>query len=69
MVEGGIKRKKKVNGLFKREQAADVPCSLQNIHYSDTFHLINKRHGTEANKYADLAGQNRNHGWSPKLSL
>ena len=58
IVEGGIKRKRKVNGVRGREPVA-VPYPQQIINYSDTFHLINKGNGTQANY--DLAGQNRKH--------
>mmetsp|Transcript_14103 Transcript_14103/g.29816 ORF Transcript_14103/g.29816 Transcript_14103/m.29816 type:complete len:284 (-) Transcript_14103:390-1241(-) len=65
VVDSGLNRKKKVDGVGKSEPAP-VPCPEQNINYSKTFHLIDKGNGVEA-KY-DLAGQSRKHGWTPKLS-
>ena len=43
---------------------SEVPCLVQNKHYSETFHLIDKGNGKEA-KY-DLGGQSKAHNWSPK---
>ena len=66
-VEGGIKRKRKVNDICERESAA-VPCPQKNIDYSNMFHQIDNGNGVEA-KY-NLAGQgSRKHKWSLKLSL
>ena len=48
VVDGGIKRKRKVNGRREREQAT-VPCPHQIINYFDIFHQIDKgRNGVEA---------------------
>mmetsp|Transcript_2847 Transcript_2847/g.5763 ORF Transcript_2847/g.5763 Transcript_2847/m.5763 type:complete len:366 (+) Transcript_2847:358-1455(+) len=65
VVDGGLNRKKKVDGVREREPAP-VPCPEQNIYYSNTFHLVDKGNGVKA-KY-DLGGQSRKHGWTPKLS-
>ena len=40
-------------------------CPVQNKHYSETFHLIDKGNGKEV-KY-DLGGQIKAHNWSPKV--
>ena len=66
VVDGGVKRKRRVQGTRYRTPAP-VPCPHQNIDYSETFHLIDKANGAEA-KY-DLLGQCNKYGWSPKLSL
>ena len=44
----------------------DVPCSQQNVDYSEMFHPIDKGNGAEA-KYK-LGRQSRTHGWTTKLS-
>ena len=66
VVDSGIKRRRRVNGLRETEPVA-VPCPQQNVDYLETFHLSDKENGAEA-KY-ELGGQNRTHGWTPKLSF
>ena len=63
-VDGGLNRKRKVDGKKERDKTA-VPCLIQQINYSETFHLINKGNGTEA-LYA-LGGKSGTNGWSPEL--
>ena len=65
VVDAGIKRRRKINGVRGRESVA-VPCPHQNVDYSETFHLIDKGNGAEA-KYK-LGGQSRTHEWTPKMS-
>ena len=60
VVEAGVKRKRRVNGVRERESVA-VSCPHQKIDYSETFHLIHKGNGAEA-KY-ELGGQRRSHRW------
>ena len=59
VVDAGIKRSRRVNGVQERESTA-VSCPQQNVDYSETFHLIDKGNGTEA-KY-ELGGESRTHG-------
>ena len=66
VVEGGVKRKRRVQGTRERTQSP-VACPQQNIDYFETFHPIDK--GNDAEAKHDLAGQSRTHGWTPKLSL
>jgi hypothetical protein len=63
-IKDALRRKRKINGKRERERTL-VPCPLQQIRYSETFHLIDKGNGAEA-KY-DLGGESKTHGWSPKL--
>ena len=66
VVDGGVKRKKRVQGV-KERTPAPVLCPQQNIHYSEIFHLIDK--GNVAETKYDLSGQSKKHGWSLKLSI
>ena len=65
VVDTSVNRKTNINGVQERAQI-DVPCPQQNIDYLETLHLIDKGNGAEV-KY-ELGGQNRTHGWIPKLS-
>ncbi len=50
----------------KRERhKTEVPCPSQTKDYCETFHLIDKGNGAEANY--DLGGKSHLHNWSPKL--
>ena len=66
VVDAGVKRKRRVQGTRERTPVL-VLYPQQNIDYSETFHLIDRGNGAEANY--DLAGQSKKHEWSPKLSL
>jgi hypothetical protein len=59
-------RKKKVEGKRERTQS-EVPCPVQNKAYSETFHLIDKGNGSEANY--DMGGHSKTHNWAPKLTM
>ena len=57
-------RKMRVDGKRDRDKS-EVPCSVQMKDYCETFHLIDKGNGAEANY--DMGGESRSHNWSPKL--
>ena len=59
-------RKKKVDGKRERAQS-EVPCPVQTKAYSETFHLIDKGNGSEANY--DMGGHSKTHNWAPKLTM
>jgi hypothetical protein len=61
---GVLRKKRGMDGKRERTRS-EVPCPVQNKHYSETFHLIDKGNGKEA-KY-DLGGQSKQHNWSPKV--
>jgi hypothetical protein len=61
---GVLQKKRDSNGKRERTKM-EVPCPAQTQDYCNTFHLINKGNGVEANY--DLGGKSRLHNWSPKL--
>ena len=61
----GIWRKKRGLDKKREKSRSQVLCPVQNKHYSETFHLINKSNGKEA-KY-DMGGQSKLHNWIPKI--
>ena len=62
----GMLRKRKVDGRREQHQT-EVSCPAQNKTYSETFHLIDKGNGAEANY--DMGGHSKGHNWSPKLTM
>ncbi len=52
------------DGKWERHRM-EVPCLAQTKHYCNTFHLIDKGNGVEANY--NLGGKIWLHNWFPKL--
>jgi hypothetical protein len=61
---GVLQKKRDSNGKRERMKT-EVSCPAQMRDYCNTFHLIDKGNGAEANY--DLGGKSRLHNWSPKL--
>ena len=66
IIEAGIKRERKVDGVREMNSTA-VLFQVQNNYYSDTFHWIYKENGAEATY--DIGMQTHLHGWNPKLAF
>ena len=63
----GLIRKKRGSDGKREQRKSEVPCPHQNRDYSETFHLIDKGNGAEANY--DMGGHSKGHNWSPKLTM
>ncbi len=61
---GVLQKKRDGEGKRKRTKS-EVPCPAQIKDYCETFHLIDKGNGVEANH--NLGGKSRLHNWLPKL--
>ncbi len=61
---GVLQKKRDSNGKRERTKT-EVPCPAQMRDYCNTFHLIDKGNGAEANY--DLGGKSRLQNWLPKL--
>ena len=61
----GVMRKKRDEDGNQERTRTEVPCPSQIKDYCETFHLIDKGNGAEAN--FDLGGKSQLHNWSPKL--
>jgi hypothetical protein len=61
----GVMRKKRDSDGKRERTKTEVLCSAQTRDYCNTFHLMDKGNGVEANY--DLGGKSRLHNWSPKL--
>jgi len=63
----GVLQKKRDDDKKRERMKAEVRCPAQTKNYCETFHLIDKGNGAEANY--DLGGKSRLHNWSPKLTF
>ncbi len=61
----GVLQKKRDSDGKRERTKTEVPCPEQMRDYCNTFHLIDKGNGAEANY--DLGGKSRLHNWLPKL--
>jgi hypothetical protein len=61
----GVLQKKRDSDAKRERTKTKVPCPAQTRDYCNTFQLINKGNGVEANY--DLGGKSRLHNWLPKL--
>ena len=63
----GVLWKKRGEDGRREHHCTEVLFPKQNKDYSETFHLIDKGNGAEANY--NIGGHSKGHNWSPKLAM